>query len=94
MSSAQAPAQLLIRPARPDDALACGAISYRAFKAINESHGFPPGFSGPEQPAKLLASLYSHPGFYCIVAESEGRPVGSSYMDERAGSPEGIATGP
>ena len=84
MNSAQAPAQVTIRQARPEDAPACGAISYRAFKAINEGHGFPPGFDSPEQPAKLLASLYAHLGFHCVVAESDGLPVGSSYMDERA----------
>ena len=28
--------------------------------------------------------LFSHPGFYCVVAESDGRIVGSNCMDERS----------
>jgi hypothetical protein len=28
--------------------------------------------------------MFSHPGFYCVVAESEGRIVGSNCLDERS----------
>src|SRR4051794_25546371 len=28
--------------------------------------------------------LFSHPGFYCLVAESNGRIVGSNCLDERS----------
>jgi hypothetical protein len=31
--------------------------------------------------------LFSHPGFYCVVAESEGRIVGSNCLDERSAIP-------
>jgi hypothetical protein len=31
--------------------------------------------------------LFSHPGFYCVVAESEGRIVGSNCLDEHSAIP-------
>ena len=33
-----------VRPGTPGDAEACGAICYRAFKALAERHGFAPDF--------------------------------------------------
>ena len=31
----------------------------------------------------LISTLFSHPGYYCVVAESDGRIAGSNCMDER-----------
>jgi hypothetical protein len=33
---------VMLRPARPEDANACGAICYEAFKTIASQHNFPP----------------------------------------------------
>jgi len=35
----------------------------------------------------ILGMLFSHPGFYCVVAEFEGRIVGSNCLDERSAIP-------
>ncbi len=32
----------------------------------------------------LLSMMFSSPGFYCVVAENEGRIVGSNCLDERS----------
>src|SRR6185437_7971163 len=32
----------------------------------------------------ILSGMISHPQFYCIVAEAEGRVIGSNCMDERS----------
>lgn len=32
----------------------------------------------------MLTQLFSHPGFYCVVAESDGAIVGSNCLDERS----------
>jgi hypothetical protein len=32
----------------------------------------------------LLKMMFSHPGIYCVVAESDGRIVGSNCLDERS----------
>jgi predicted N-acetyltransferase YhbS len=73
-----------LRPGRPADADPCGAICYEAFKAIADQHNFPPDFPSREVAVELLRMLLSHPGFYAVVAEAEGRIVGSNFLDERA----------
>ncbi len=73
-----------IRRADPEDAPTCGRIGYEAFHTISTAHAFPPDIPSPETAAGLLAHLFSHPGFYCVVAEAEGRIAGSNCMDERS----------
>lgn len=74
-----------LRAARPEDAEACGRICFEAFSAINAKHGFPCDFPGPEVTVGLMSMLFAHPGaFYCVVAEADGRIVGSNVMDERS----------
>ncbi len=75
---------LALRGAVPDDSAVCGQICYQAFSAINEAHGFPCDFPGPEAAIGVLSMMFSNPGFYCVVAEHEGRIVGSNCLDERA----------
>ena len=75
---------LTIRPARPEDATACGQICYEAFGTIAGQHNFPGDFPSPEVAAGLLAGLLAHPGFYGVVAERDGQIVGSNFLDERS----------
>lgn len=32
----------------------------------------------------MVGKLFSHPGFYCLVAENDGRIIGSNCLDERS----------
>ena len=73
-----------LRTGTPHDAAPLGAICYQAFKTISEAHGFPPDFPSAEIATGLLSHLLSHPGFYSVVAEHEGRVVGSNFLDERS----------
>lgn len=73
-----------LRPATPEDSTACGKICYNAFSAISQAHGFPCDFPGPEAATGVLSMMFSAPGFYCVVAESEGGVVGSNCLDERS----------
>ena len=73
-----------LRPGNAEDAKHCGAICYAAFKTIAEQHNFPPDFPSPEVATELLAWLLAHPGFYAVVAELDGRIVGSNFLDERS----------
>jgi GNAT superfamily N-acetyltransferase len=73
-----------IRRATPEDADACGRICYEAFAAINTQHNFAPELPAPEAAVELLKMLFSHAHFYCVVAESDGRIVGSNCLDERS----------
>jgi predicted N-acetyltransferase YhbS len=75
---------IVLRPGTAADAAAIGTICYEAFKAICTAHNFPPDFPSPEVASGLLSMLLAHPGFYSVVAEGEGRIVGSNFLDERS----------
>jgi predicted N-acetyltransferase YhbS len=74
---------VMIRRATPEDAPACGQICYEAFHKISSDHNFPPDIPEPARGVGLLTTMFSHPGMYCVVAEVEGRIVGSNCLDER-----------
>jgi predicted N-acetyltransferase YhbS len=74
---------VLLRQGETADGSAVGEICYRAFKAVAESHNFPPDFPSPEVAAGFLAGLIAHEGFFNVVAEIDGNIVGSNFLDER-----------
>jgi predicted N-acetyltransferase YhbS len=73
-----------IRLMKREDVETCGRICYEAFKAIAEAHNFPPDFPSPEAAAGLLSQLLSRDDVYSVVAEIEGRVVGSNFLWESA----------
>jgi predicted N-acetyltransferase YhbS len=73
-----------LRPGTPDDAEACGQICCDAFTSLAERHHFPSDFPSPEVAVGALSMLLGHAGFYSVVAESDGRVVGSNFLDERS----------
>jgi predicted N-acetyltransferase YhbS len=75
---------VVVRTATAEDVQTCGQICYDAFTAINTAHGFPPDFPNSDVAAGLISSAFSAPGFYCVVAEIDGRIVGSNCLDERS----------
>src|SRR5215470_688916 len=82
--SSKVRSDVVIRIATPEDAPACGQICYDAFSTINTAHGFPCDFPEPEASIRLLSMMFSTPGFYCVVAESDGRIMGSNVLIEQA----------
>ncbi len=76
--------ELTVRPAVVDDVRECGRICYEAFAAIAERHGFAPDFPSAEFAARRLERLIAHPGFYSVVAEQDGRLIGSNFLEERS----------
>ena len=74
---------LLIRRATQADAEVCGKICFEAFSTLASHHSFPPDFPNPEVPIGLLSMMFSHPGFFCVVAEEDGTVIGSNGLDER-----------
>ncbi|MDQ4081637.1 MAG: GNAT family N-acetyltransferase, partial [Actinomycetota bacterium] len=76
--------QTTLRPGRADDAEEAGRICYEAFRALAAEHNFPPDFPSAEIAARLLSGLLAHPGFYSVVAEQDGRVVGTNFLDERS----------
>jgi len=75
---------LKLRPGTPDDAAECGRICFEAFHDIATRHGFPSDFTDAEEGAAVCGALLSHPGFYSVVAEADGRIAGSNFLDERS----------
>jgi|SRR5579864_8639533 len=74
---------IVLRRAVPEDSLLCGQICYDAFSAISSAHNFLCDFPGPGAATGVLSMMFSTAGFYCVVAEHEGRVVGSNCLDER-----------
>lgn len=75
---------VVIRPATAQDVAACADICYRAFSAINAAHNFPSDVPVPEAAIGIISACFSTPGFYCVVAESNDRILGSNCLDERS----------
>jgi hypothetical protein len=69
-----------IRPAIAADAEACGHIIFEAFKGIAEKHGFPPDFPSVEAATQLATIFIADPSIYGVVAEMDGRVVGSNFL--------------
>jgi predicted N-acetyltransferase YhbS len=72
-----------LRRGNSTDAAAVGGICYHAFRALAEAHNFPPDFPSPEVAEGLLSGLLSHQGVFDLVAEIDGKIVGSNFLDER-----------
>ena len=71
-----------MRPGNPEDARACGAICYKAFKAIADEHHFPPDFPDTEMAVGLMNYAFSSSGVYSVIAEGNGQIVGSNFLWE------------
>jgi GNAT superfamily N-acetyltransferase len=74
---------ITLRRGRLVDAEICGRICYNAFKTISEAHNFTPDFPSPDIAIGLLSWMLQHPGFFSVIAEIDGRVVGSNFLDER-----------
>jgi predicted N-acetyltransferase YhbS len=74
---------LSFRPGRPEDAPEAGRICFEAFSRISTAHGFPPDFPSAEVGVGFLSMMLASPGFLSVVAEHDGRVVGSNFLDVR-----------
>jgi predicted N-acetyltransferase YhbS len=75
--------EVTIREAVPADADACAQICFDAFGGIQDHHRFPRDFPVLEAAAGLMAIWVPHPSVWGVVAELDGRIVGSNFLDER-----------
>ena len=91
-SEAQSPAppepglgsEIVMRRAVAADIPACGRILYEAFATLAAEHGFPPDFPTVAAATGSIEALVGNPGFFGVVAEQDGRIVGSTFLDERS----------
>ena len=75
---------LNLRNGGPSDAEACGSICYEAFKSVAEQHHFPFDFPNPAVAIEFLSVLFSRQDVFSVVAEVDGRIVGSNFLWENA----------
>jgi predicted N-acetyltransferase YhbS len=74
---------VVIRRVTPDDAAVCGRIGFEAFATLANKHNFPSDFPTPEHAVHVLSMMFSHSSFFCVVAEQDGKIIGSNCLDER-----------
>ena len=72
-----------LRPIESADADECARILYEAFGGIQDHHRFARDFPTPEAAEQLASAFIAHPLIWGVVAEIEGRIVGSNFVDER-----------
>lgn len=73
---------IALREARPEDAAAMGRITHEAFTTIAERHGFLTDFPDADMPTGLLGQLIGRDDVYVVVAESDGKVIGSNVLWE------------
>jgi GNAT superfamily N-acetyltransferase len=78
-----ATAGVTIREAVDADWEAAGRICYEAFATLADEHGFPHDFPTVDAAAQPIRWLINHPHVYGVVAEGDGRILGSNFLDER-----------
>jgi predicted N-acetyltransferase YhbS len=71
-----------IRAVTPGDAEDCGRIIYEAFEGIAGRHGFSPDFPTVQAGTQLAQALIGDPSVFGVVAEEDGRVVGSNFLNE------------
>ena len=74
---------ITVREAVHDDWPEAGRICYEAFSTLADRHGFPHDFPTVAAASDPIRWLIDHPRIFGVVAESDGRILGSSFLDER-----------
>jgi GNAT superfamily N-acetyltransferase len=75
--------QVTLREAELGDAEACAQILFDAFGSIHDHHRFPRDFPVLEAATGIMGIFIPHPSVWGVVAERDGRVVGSNFLDER-----------
>jgi ribosomal protein S18 acetylase RimI-like enzyme len=71
-----------LREIEPGDHEVAARITYEAFAGIHDRHRFPRDFQTLDIARGLVAAFSTHPSIWGVVAESDGRVVGSNFLDE------------
>ena len=82
-SSTKTAGQATLREVEPGDAEACAQICFDAFGSFHDHHRFPRDFPVLEAAAQLMGMFIPHPSIWGVVAETDGKIVGSNFLDER-----------
>jgi predicted N-acetyltransferase YhbS len=75
--------RVTLRRVEPGDAEACAQILFDAFGGFHDHHRFPRDFPVLEAAVAMMGMSIPHPSIWGVVAEIDGRIVGSNFLDER-----------
>jgi predicted N-acetyltransferase YhbS len=81
--SAEGMGQVTLREVQPEDTEACAQICFDAFGGFHDHHRFPRDFPVLEAAVGMMGMSIPHPSIWGVVAEIDGRIVGSNFLDER-----------
>src|SRR3954447_16182818 len=81
--TATATGEVTLRAPEPADRDECARICFEAFGAIHDQHRFPRDFPAIEMAAGMVGMLMSSPHHWGVVAERDGRILGSNFLDGR-----------
>jgi GNAT superfamily N-acetyltransferase len=76
-------AEVTLREPQPEDAEECARIVFEAFGDIQDHHRFERDFPVLAAASGLIDGWIGHPQVWGVVAEIDGRVVGSNFLDER-----------
>ena len=82
--STAARAEVRLRPIESGDAAECARIIFEAFGGLHDYHHFERDFPTVEAASGLLGMFIPHTQIWGVVAEIDGRIVGSNFLDERS----------
>ena len=74
---------MALREPRPEDAEELARIVFNAFGQIHDYHRFQRDFPELAMAAGLIGVWIGHPQVWGVVAEIDGKVVGSNFLDER-----------
>jgi GNAT superfamily N-acetyltransferase len=75
--------RVTLREVLPGDVDACARILFEAFAGIDDHHRFPRDFPVLEAAEGVIGMWSEHPAIWGVLAEVDGRIVGSNFLDER-----------
>jgi predicted N-acetyltransferase YhbS len=79
--------QVTLREVEPGDQDELARILFEAFGGIHDYHRFQRDFPAIEAAVGLMSMWIPHPQVWGVVAELDGRIVGSNFLDERDSIP-------
>jgi GNAT superfamily N-acetyltransferase len=77
----------IVRPIEQNDAEICGKIGYEAHKDISSTHGYPCEQPSEEFGIGLVKMLLGNPNSWGVLAERQGRILGSIFLHKFPPSP-------
>ena len=78
---------VIIRPIERNDIESCGRVGYQAHKTISSAHGYPSEQPSEEFGIGLIRSLLDNQNSWGVLAERQGRILGSIFLHKFPPSP-------